>query len=67
METGDGDRESACLRAIEAVEAIRRCAAESGLDRLTEEEIEAEVSAARRDRGNDGAHGLPDHVPTVPT
>jgi len=67
METEDGDRESTRVRAVQAVEAIRRRAAEFGLDRLTEEEIEPEIAAAQRDHRNDKAHGLPDHRSTVPT
>jgi antitoxin (DNA-binding transcriptional repressor) of toxin-antitoxin stability system len=37
-------------RAVGAVTAMQQHALEAGLDRLTEEEIEAEIQAARRDR-----------------
>jgi prevent-host-death family protein len=37
-------------RAMQAVSRMRRRAAESGLDRLAPEEVEAEVQAVRRSR-----------------
>jgi prevent-host-death family protein len=37
-------------RALTAVSSMRRHAAQTGLDRMSAEEIEAEIQAARRDR-----------------
>jgi hypothetical protein len=46
----DDLREQIRTRAIRAVSQIRRDAAKRGLDRLSLDEIEAEIAAARRDR-----------------
>jgi prevent-host-death family protein len=42
-------------RAIEVTEALRAAAAENGTDTLSDEEIDAEIAAARRERREKGA------------
>ena len=57
VEVGEGEDVEATLialrrvRAQAAISRMRRSAAAQGLDRMTPEEIDAEIAAARRERG----------------
>lgn len=58
----DGDIEAAVrlvtrIRAQEALDAARRISAERGTDRITLEEINAEISAVRRASRSEGGEG----------